>query len=102
METDIRRLAARATKLRDAVLHSEATCPKVKSTIETDTDDITVVTAHTRTCVSRENTYIYISVLYNSYVACTRERSEGPNAQSFRPFREDIPGARVSMEERES
>lgn len=26
-----------------------------------------------------------------------RERSGGPNAQSFRPFREDIPGVRVSI-----
>lgn len=44
------------TARRDA--SSEATCPKVKSAIETDSDDISVVTARTRACVSRENTYI--------------------------------------------
>jgi len=65
----------RATKLRDAVLHSEATCPKVKSTIETDSNDISVVAAHT---LFASRVRILISVLYNlqqSHVARKERRA---------------------------
>ncbi|KYM82992.1 hypothetical protein ALC53_06257 [Atta colombica] len=78
----------RRTKLRDAVLHSEATCPKVKSTIETDSDDISVVTAHTHVFAFRVRIPIFLSMLFAA-ISCGMhaERSGGPNAQSFRPLR---------------
>ncbi|KYN12216.1 hypothetical protein ALC57_15613 [Trachymyrmex cornetzi] len=66
------------TKLRDAVLHSEATCPKVKSTIETDSDDISVVTAHTHVFAFRVRipTYISVCVIRSNLMrrACGKER----------------------------
>jgi len=68
----------RRTKLRDAVLHSEATCPKVKSTIETDSDDISVVTAHTHVFAFRVRipTYIPVYVIRSNLMwhACGKER----------------------------
>lgn len=99
METDIRRLAVCDETARNATLHSKATCPKVKSTIETDSDDITVVTPRTRIRVLRENTeYLCPFCITRSnrvWCACA-ERNGGPNARSFRSFREDVSGARVS------
>lgn len=86
-----------ATKLRDAMLPVKLLVQKLSPRSKR----IRMISPSLpRAHVLASRVRIPISVLCNSqqsHVACMCERIGGPNAQSFYPFRKDIPGAWVSM-----